>query len=37
MNKKELELKLVEINGQLKALGDLSMLLQQSQSLPCHH
>lgn len=34
MNKKELEQKLIEVNAQLKALGDLNTLVQQSQALP---
>jgi len=34
MNKKELEQKLIEVNAQLKALGDLNALVQQSQNLP---
>lgn len=34
MNKRELEQRLVEIDAQLKALGDLNVLVQQSQGLP---
>lgn len=34
MNKKELEQKLIEVDAQLKALGDLNVLLQQSRNLP---
>ena len=34
MNKKELEQKLIEVDAQLKTLGDLNTLVQQSQSLP---
>ncbi len=34
MNKKELEQKLVEVDAQLKALGDLNILIQKSSGLP---
>lgn len=34
MNKRELEQKLIEVDAQLKALGDLNTLVQQSQGLP---
>lgn len=34
MNKKELEQKLLEVNAQLKTLGDINALVQQSQNLP---
>jgi hypothetical protein len=34
MNSKELKQKIIEIDAQLKALGDLNLLVQQSQALP---
>lgn len=34
MNKRDLEQKVLEIDAQLKALGDLNILVQQSQGLP---
>ena len=34
MNKKELDQKVVEIETKIKALGDLNVLVQQSQILP---
>ncbi len=34
MNKRDLEQKLLEVNAQLNALGDLNNLVQQSQGLP---